>query len=241
MPADFASLHLMIVDDQGMVRTLIAQSLRMMGFVHDHIHSAADGASAIKQFELRRVDMLLCDVQMEPLNGLDLLKQVRCGLTALRPDVPFVFLSGHPERHTILSASRLHADGFIVKPPTPADIEKTITQALARPRPAIEPFGYLKVAVDTDEDRKDFPMAYPGWVGADSGSQPGDVVALDALEAGSVLAAPVRNPGGTLLLPAGWVLRPWQIKALQNGQDKYGVSAVRVGRGPVPGAAGDAA
>lgn len=156
MSIDLSSRHILIVDDQLLVRSLICQILRTIGMRPDAISQASDGNTALRVLQIRAFDLILCDFQMAPINGMDLLKAVRCACTPNPSNVPFVFLSGHPERALIMQAGQFHADGFIIKPPTPGDIEKNIQTALARPRPAIDPFHYLTIPTGSAHDQATF-------------------------------------------------------------------------------------
>ena len=129
---------------------------------------------------------MLCDVQMTPMNGMDLLKELRCGHTMNPSNLPFVFLSGHADRSNVVLASQLHADGFVVKPPKPADVEKAIVAAMQRKRPEIDPFSYYGVATGSEYDRKVFGRLFDAPALPEA--PPGTAVSLLAVKAGSVLA-----------------------------------------------------
>ena len=117
MALDLTKLRILVVDDQLLVRSLLTQSLKAMGVNPENIYQAIDGATAKRALDGKPVDLVLCDLQMEPMNGMDLLKEIRCGRTMNPPNMPFVFLSGHAEKQNIVLAAQLHADGFVIKPP----------------------------------------------------------------------------------------------------------------------------
>lgn len=235
MQIDFFALRILVVDDQLLVRTLLGQVLRNIGFKPELISQATDGNNALRVLELRQFDVILCDIQMAPINGVDLLKEIRGGRTPNRPDVPFVFLSGHPERATILLAAQFHADGFIVKPPTPGDIQKNIEAALQRPRPAIDPFHYLTIPTGSEHDQRVYPVPRvpPQTRDLEVLLQRFEApVPLDQVEAGAVLARDVCAADGRPLLVRGSKINPVQLGILKNFKSVYGVDTLPVAQLP---------
>ena len=235
MSIDFSTLRILIIDDQLLVRSLISQTLRTLGFKPDAISQASDGNTTLRVLEMRMVDLILCDVQMDPINGVDLLKEVRCARTPNAANLPFVFLSGHPERSTIMLAAQLHADGFIVKPPTPSDIEKSIESAMRRPRPTIDPFHYLTIVTGSEYDARNFerPNVPPQSVDLD--------LLLDRFKASTPLAEVLPNAilahylhatDGRLLVPRGVKITQTQLNMLKKCQPQYGVESIDIAHLP---------
>jgi response regulator of citrate/malate metabolism len=162
----------------------------------------------MRTLDMRMVDLVLCDVEMKPMNGLDLLKELRCGHTANASNLPFIILSGHADRSNVTVAVKLHADGFVVKPPKPADVEKAITQALKRARPEVDPFSYYSVDTGTDYDKR-CSVACSNR-GRGFARCAGEVVTIHSAKPGSVLAADLRSRAGICCcrrapyLPTNW-------------------------------------
>ncbi len=229
MSVDFSKIKILVVDDQQLVRTLVGQALKAMGFAGEHISQAADGQTAIRILDIRQVDLVLCDVQMSQMSGVDLLKEIRCGRTSNPGTLPFVFLSGHPEKHTVMMAAKFFADGFIVKPPTPANIEKTIDDALGRARPELDIFSFFRIATSTPYDKVEFPMAY---VTIEHHEIPleeaGDERTIDQVRPGVILARPLFSSSGILILPKGARLTSPQLHVLREFRDRYGVSLIHI-------------
>ena len=228
MTIDFSRLRVLIVDDQMLVRSLVAQALRVMGFLQENLSQAVDGTFAKRTLEAKPIDVVLCDIQMEPMNGLDLLKDLRCGRTNNPPDLPFVFLSGHPEKHIIMVAAQLHADGFIIKPPKPAEMEKNLRNALTRARPEINPFHYQSIATGTAYDRHvfgDLIRQVAAEIDMDGESM---TQGLGTVVPGSILARDLFSKSGQLLLMRGSEITQTQLKALRQFADRFGVVEVVV-------------
>ncbi|MCP1291498.1 MULTISPECIES: response regulator [Chromobacterium] len=218
---DFSRMRILVVDDQTLVRSLISQALQTMGMRSDAIFQTADGTASMRLLDIRMVDLVLCDVQMAPMNGMDLLKELRCGHTMNPSNLPFVFLSGHADRSNVVLASQLHADGFVVKPPKPADVEKAIVAAMQRKRPEIDPFSYYGVSTGTEYDRKVFGRLFDAPALPEA--PPGMAVSLLTVKAGAVLAQDLHSKHGHLLLPRGAAISANQITVLRDFSDRYGV------------------
>lgn len=229
MPNRLDNLHILVVDDQMLVRSLLTQTLKSMGVPVEHIHHAVDGATAKRTLDVKRIDIVLCDLQMEPINGMDLLKEIRCGCTMNQSNMPFVFLSGHSERHNILLAAQLHADGFVIKPPKPAELEKKLLGAISSPRPEANPFIYYQVATGTPYDEHWFGERMRAAAAAvDSGSTPSRDVVLADVKPGDVLGADLYNQSGQLLLLRGAAITATQLKALREAPARFGVTVLQL-------------
>jgi len=223
---DYSNLRVLLVDDQMLVRSLLIQTLKSMGFRPDLIAQASDGTAALRLLEVRLVDLVICDIEMRPMNGLDLLKELRCGHTLNAPNLPFLFLSGHSEQANVVQAIQLHADDFIVKPPTPAEVEKAIRLTILRPRPPVDPFAYYAAQID-----------HTGYVGrqfaqaprkAPRAPDPAQEIELWSVPAEALLAKDLLSQSGHLLLPAGSRITATQLNVLREHQDRYGVSHIAV-------------
>lgn len=228
----YDKLSIMVVDDQSLVRTLIAQVLKGMGFTTDHIHQAVDGMNALRSLNVRTIDAVLCDISMEPMCGLDLLKEVRMGRPHMSAsNMPFIFLSGHSERHNVELAVQLDADGFIVKPPKPAEIEKALNLAFTRKRPEPAPLRYADIATGTEYDRSfGFRLGGNGFELANSQDLPGEALeqALNEVEPDALLMADVLTASGHVLLRKGKRITAAQLRTLCRNVDMYGVHNLRV-------------
>jgi CheY-like chemotaxis protein len=230
----YGKLTIMVVDDQALVRSLLIQVIKGLGFVQERIHQAVDGMTALRSLNARHVDVVLCDISMEPMGGLDLLKEVRMGRPHVTPStIPFIFLSGHSERQNVELAVQLHADGFIVKPPKPADIEKTLSNAFTRERPEGNPLHYAHISTGTEYDRTcGFRVGTHGFELADSQDlavigKSAVELTLAEVEPDSLLMADVVTPDGHLLLPKGKRITAGQIRTLHRNRS-YGVRSLIV-------------
>ena len=114
---------LLIVDDEPIIRDLCARALK--GF---KILQASDGQEALELLHQQEVDVVLTDVMMPRLNGLDLLGQIK----AETPDKIVILMTGYTEKEVILQALKAGADEFISKPLNLLQLRTTIDKTLEK-------------------------------------------------------------------------------------------------------------
>jgi DNA-binding NtrC family response regulator len=102
--------RILIVDDERSIRSTLREILE---FENYEVDEAADGAEGLEKLKTTAYDMVLCDIKMPKLDGLEVLEQ---GLAA-RPDTTFIMISGHGDIDTAVEATRKGAYDFLQKPP----------------------------------------------------------------------------------------------------------------------------
>jgi CheY-like chemotaxis protein len=108
--------HFLVVDDEEFVRILVTRFLKRSGAAG--VVEAADGRqaiAAIKSYEMA-FDAVLSDVNMRPMNGIELLRAIRTGAEGLKRNTPVLMLTAHSEAELVAEALALDADAFVVKP-----------------------------------------------------------------------------------------------------------------------------
>jgi DNA-binding response OmpR family regulator/anti-sigma regulatory factor (Ser/Thr protein kinase) len=124
--------RILVVDDDRATRQLLRSGLTRAGFT---VAVAQDGVAALKLLRSRRFDLLLLDVWMPRMNGLELLERLRARKT--RPRVIVMTSDDAPE--TLLRAVRQQAFQYVHKPIALVELVKTVRQALQSPdAPLIE-------------------------------------------------------------------------------------------------------
>ncbi len=107
---------MLIVDDDAMIRKIIIEQMRAIGFTK--FLEAENGSEAIKFIldPLYRVDLILCDWEMPKTDGLTFLRAVRSH--RIHSGTPFIFITSQQsqERVKISQAKKHKVDGYIVKP-----------------------------------------------------------------------------------------------------------------------------
>jgi two-component system, NtrC family, nitrogen regulation response regulator NtrX len=107
---------ILVVDDEAGVRTSLTGILGDEGY---HVEAVDSGEAALALLEGRRFDLLLLDVWLPKMDGLETLSRVR----TLDPEVPVVVISGHGSIETAVKAVRMGAQDFVEKP---LSLEKTL-------------------------------------------------------------------------------------------------------------------
>jgi two-component system response regulator PilR (NtrC family) len=117
------SLKVLIVDDNPNMSSLLAEMLEV--FDCESVR-AGDGPEAIEKIDTDDFDLVITDMRMPKMSGLELLKNIK----EKRPEMPVVVISGYAldeEGNDILSGQ---ADGFLSKPFKMSDIEQLINQVV---------------------------------------------------------------------------------------------------------------
>lgn len=131
---DFGALHVLVVEDEEFMRRLTLQLLRELGV--ETIVVAEDGEKGLQQvtFGDTRLDIILCDLQMPKMSGLQLISEIRAGKSNCDKDIPIIVLTGHAEEETVRNAIKLHINGYLVKPASLAALRDRVIAAMTRPK-----------------------------------------------------------------------------------------------------------
>jgi len=130
---DITKIRVLVVDDNDFMRDLIASMLREIGF-RDIAH-AADGEAALAKVKETDPGLILCDVDMEPMNGLDFVEQLRKrSPPPPKPQVPVILLTSHSEAEIVQRAIKLGVNAYVVKPVKRNQLEARITTVLEKLR-----------------------------------------------------------------------------------------------------------
>jgi two-component system chemotaxis response regulator CheY len=120
------SIPILIVDDYRTMRRIVRNLLSQLGF--DDIEEAEDGVGALARLEQRRFGLVISDWNMEPMDGLQLLAEVRA-----RPDMRhlrFIMVSAYGHAERVAAAEAAGADGYIVKPFDADDLDHQIVRVV---------------------------------------------------------------------------------------------------------------
>ena len=116
---------ILIIDDEKAIRKTLTEILSFEGYKLDE---AADGEEGLKKFKEKSFDLVLCDIKMPKLDGIEFLQ--KAGET--NPDVPIIMISGHGNIETAVEAVKKGAYDFISKPPDLNRLLITIRNAMER-------------------------------------------------------------------------------------------------------------
>ena len=115
---------ILLVDDEAHIRKFISLLLRHLGI--DRIFEARNGADAIEVFKRDRPDLVMLDVNMPVMDGIETLR----ALKAIDPDCVVVMLTSLANRQTIDDAAALGAANYIRKDAPPEDIGRALADTI---------------------------------------------------------------------------------------------------------------
>lgn len=114
----------LIIDDSNTMRKIVQRSLRQAGFEFDKILEAGDGQEALSVLAGEKVDLILSDINMPNMDGLEFLRQ-KAANDAIK-DIPVVMITTEAGADIIGEARSLGAKGSIKKPFTADQVQDII-------------------------------------------------------------------------------------------------------------------
>ena len=120
------SKSLMIVDDSATMRKIIMRTVRMSGLEFESTEEAGNGVEAIAKLSAKPVDIVLCDVNMPEMGGLEMVKKVRQELPACS-GTKIIMVSTESSQELIDGVISDGANGYITKPFTPERFQEKIS------------------------------------------------------------------------------------------------------------------
>ena len=136
MAINFKNLKILVAEDNQSIQDIMCDILNVLGF--GQVHSAHDGEEAYRLFCIHKHDIIICDWEMEPMNGLDLIRKIRTSPESPNRFVPIIMVTGYAAPKRVIAARDAGMTEFLVKPFTAEHIIKRITHVINRPRDFIE-------------------------------------------------------------------------------------------------------
>ena len=102
--------NILIIDDEKAIRKTLSEILSFEGY---KIDEAGDGEEGLKRFSEKTYDLVLCDIKMPKLDGIEFLEKAK----VINADVPIIMISGHGNIDTAVEAVKKGAFDYISKPP----------------------------------------------------------------------------------------------------------------------------
>ena len=140
----------LVVDDDSHIRDVVSFALRRSGF---DVSEAADGEAALTRIERDRPDLVILDILMPEMDGLDVCRAVRGG-SAGDPNVPILFLSSKDAEIDRVVGLELGADDYVTKPFSPRELVARVKAHFRRGDNLAEPerneivVGQLRMELD---------------------------------------------------------------------------------------------
>jgi len=123
-------MRVLIVDDSSVMRKIVARSLQQAGLDLTQVLDAGNGAEALAVVRQEKVDLILCDINMPIMDGLEFVKQLS-GLENAH-GVPVVMITTEGSESHVVQALSAGARGYIRKPFTPEQVKEQVLPVLAR-------------------------------------------------------------------------------------------------------------
>ena len=131
--SSFEGRSVLIVDDQEIIHKMLKSLLDKLGF--GQVDSAFNGSEALKTLDSNRYDLILCDVVMTELDGLDFVRTLRKSANlrydASKAATPVILMSGSSDPNHLRAAKEVGVQGYILKPFDPKSVTARLEKALA--------------------------------------------------------------------------------------------------------------
>lgn len=115
------SLNILLVDDEPIVREVMADFLTIIGH---HVDEVDDGLSGLQAIRAGAYDVVFTDIRMPGIDGIEFLKQVK----AIFPNLPIIVITGHGSEDTEREAIAAGATGYLNKPIAFTDARRIIEE-----------------------------------------------------------------------------------------------------------------
>lgn len=125
MPINPSAINVLIVDDYKTMLRVIRNLLAQIGF--KNVDEATDGQMALDMMKSKNYNLIISDWNMEPMTGLDLLKNVRQNMSS---NVPFIMVTAESKTENVIIAKQAGVNNYIVKPFSAETLKGKISSVL---------------------------------------------------------------------------------------------------------------
>ncbi len=147
--------RILVVDDEGAIRYSITKTLQRVGY---QVESAASGEEALDLLEKQEFDVVLTDIRMPGISGVDLLARIK----EKTGDTSVILMTGYASLNSAVESLRLGAHDYLVKPSSSRDIRDSVARGLERARNMRRRRNLLKMIQNTvDELAEEEPAGTP--------------------------------------------------------------------------------
>jgi len=124
----YETKKVMVVDDTSIMREIIKNNLKQLGFEQSNLVDARDGEQALKKINEDTIDLVIADWRMPKMTGIDLLKAIRADL--FLKEIPFLMVTSEADKEKIMEAIQAGVNQYIVKPFNAIQLEEKIKEIL---------------------------------------------------------------------------------------------------------------
>ncbi|MEE1962964.1 DNA-binding transcriptional response regulator, NtrC family, contains REC, AAA-type ATPase, and a Fis-type DNA-binding domains [Flagellimonas taeanensis] len=125
--------RILVIEDESAIRRVLVKILAEENDDYD-VQEAEDGLSGIEAIKKDDFDLVLCDIKMPKMDGVEVLEAAK----KIKPEVPFIMISGHGDLDTAVNTMRMGAFDYISKPPDLNRLLTTVRNALDRKELVVE-------------------------------------------------------------------------------------------------------
>ena len=108
------NMNVLIVDDYKTMLRIVRNLLKQLGF--NNVDEATDGSMALQMLRVGSYGLVISDWNMEPMTGLQLLREVRADSNAKLKDIPFIMVTAESKTENVVAAKQAGVSNYIVKP-----------------------------------------------------------------------------------------------------------------------------
>ena len=123
-----SEIRALIVDDSSVMRKIVERALRQAGLDLMVVHEAGSGSEGLDLLKAKQVDLILSDINMPSMDGLEFLRQLRA--QDLAPGVPVVMITTESSEEHVKQAILAGAQGYIRKPFTAEQVKERVLPLL---------------------------------------------------------------------------------------------------------------
>lgn len=138
---DLGGLCILIIDDSRYARSFMKSALYSFGA--RNILEAGDGPTGVEILADNKIDLILVDHDMEPMDGIAFTRFLRSGEVPHARDLPVIMISGMAEMEKVVEARNAGVSEFLAKPVSAESLYRRIRNALVNPRPFVETDTYV--------------------------------------------------------------------------------------------------
>jgi two-component system, chemotaxis family, chemotaxis protein CheY len=119
------AMDVLIVDDSAAIRKILQRVLRQTEMPIGNIHEAGDGVEALAMLSANKVGLVLSDINMPNMDGLEFLSKLKAD--AANKDLPVIMITTEGNQNKVMEAVNLGASGYVRKPFTTEQIKEKLT------------------------------------------------------------------------------------------------------------------
>ncbi|MBD3582516.1 sigma-54-dependent transcriptional regulator [Flavobacterium selenitireducens] len=125
--------RILLIEDEAAIRRVLGKILSEENDTYK-VEEAEDGVQGLEKIKANDYDLVLCDIKMPKMDGVELLEAVK----KIKPEIPMVMISGHGDMETAIHAMKLGAFDYISKPPDLNRLLNTVRNALDKKQLVVE-------------------------------------------------------------------------------------------------------